>query len=83
MEDKLTLVFRRCTGRRPTAAEIAVLARGLKEQSAAFAENSAAARTWIDRADLSAAADREVPAMAGWIVVSHVLLNLDETLTIE
>ena len=32
VEDKLTLVFRRCTGRRPTAAEIAVL-RELPERT--------------------------------------------------
>ncbi|HYH69656.1 MAG TPA: DUF1553 domain-containing protein, partial [Urbifossiella sp.] len=72
--DPLTYGFRLVTARRPTAAELAVLADGYAADLARYrAAPDAAAR-------LAGAADAELAALT---LTANVLLNLDEVVTRE
>ncbi len=84
--ERLSYAFRQCVSRRPTSAEQKVLTALLTKQTARF--DSGELDPW-----LLAATDAEnkpqLPAgttpaqLAGWTVVSRVLLNLDETISKE
>jgi hypothetical protein len=71
---RLTYAFRRCVSRMPTPQESAELLGLLDRQTKRFAEGK------LKSADL---AGEDSPQLAGWTVVSRVLLNLDETITKE
>ena len=83
VKEKLTLAFRQCTGRLPNSAELMVLNGYLEAQTLVFSKTRRTARELIAREDILASPHLDLPALAGWVSVSHVLLNLDETLTIE
>jgi len=71
---RLTYAFRRCVSRMPTPQESAELLGLLDRQTKRFADGK------LKSADL---AGEDSPQLAGWTVVSRVLLNLDETITKE
>ncbi|MBI1322435.1 DUF1553 domain-containing protein [bacterium] len=83
---RATFAFRRCLARKPTAEEVAELVR-LKTESARSLQGDSA-RAW-KLAALDPAKPPQLPAemtaadLAGWVAVSRVLLNLDETITKE
>jgi mono/diheme cytochrome c family protein len=64
--------FRRCTGRRPTAAEKARLVKLVSD-----------VRQRYQRDPESAKKLAATPEQAAWVMVANVLLNLDETLNKE
>jgi hypothetical protein len=72
--EKLIHGFRTVTARRPSEKEIAALESLLRRSQTQYRAGPAAARK------LTAGGD---PAQAPWVVVSNVLLNLDEALTKE
>ena len=84
--DRLAYAFRRCTARRPTAAETDVLLELLAKEDQRIADG------WIDAKELAGLhGELKAPLPAGatprqlaaWTAVSRVLLNLDETITKE
>jgi hypothetical protein len=84
--ERLSYAFRRCTGRKPTAAEAAVLQSFLSKQTAKF--TAPEAKPW----DLAANDPAKPPALpvgvtppqaAAWTALARMLLNLDETITKE
>ncbi|TWU48802.1 Planctomycete cytochrome C [Rubripirellula tenax] len=82
--DRITLIFRYCTGRSPDADEAAVVARLLESQRQVFADESDAALSqWIgvrvERCRQLIGTDG--PELAAWMVVARTILNLDETIT--
>jgi hypothetical protein len=83
---RATYAFRRCLSRKPTQEEVAELVR-LKSESVKSL-NGNAAKAW-KLATVDAAKPPALPAgmtsadLAGWVAVSRVLLNLDETITKE
>jgi hypothetical protein len=75
--ERLDYAFRRCLSRKPEAMEAAELLGLLKRQMERFTSGR------LDPMDLaeSAPANATPAQVAGWTVVSRVLLNLDETIT--
>jgi hypothetical protein len=80
--ERLTYAFRLCVARKPSQAELEVLAEMLARQRRRFAvpgakpEELLAGRPELPRSVLPADA-------AAWVTVARVLLNLDETITRE
>ncbi len=79
-EDRLTLLFRRGTGRRPEPAELKTLHQGLSELRSRYraAPVDAEALLRADSDPLDAKLDRA--ELASWMLVASVVMNLDETL---
>ena len=76
--------FRLCTGREPTAAERAEILKLLQTRRAKLADG------WLNPREIISGDPAQLPELpsaatpqtaAAWILVSRVLLNLDETLT--
>ena len=82
-EERATYAFRACTGRAPKPAEVATILELLRSRDGRIAEG------WVPAREVSVGDAKlpELPAganprqLAGWTIVSRVLLNLDETLT--
>jgi hypothetical protein len=82
-EERAAYAFQACTGREPKSAEVATILELLRSRDARIAEG------WLPAREISAGEGKvpELPAgtnprqLAGWTIVSRVLLNLDETLT--
>jgi hypothetical protein len=84
--EKARFAFHRCLSRKPTADELAVLLQ-LKQETAQSLANDTA-KAWklaaVDTAKPPALPAEMKPAdLAGWVAVSRILLNLDETITKE
>jgi hypothetical protein len=79
--DRATHIFRRATGRRPSAGDLHTMRQGLERQRAYFARHA-------DRADrlLTVGAAPVEPSvdraeLAAWTMTANLLLNLDEVIT--
>ena len=84
--DKMTLAFRRCVSRKPTARESETLLALLDRETKRF--ESPGADPWsllsTDESARPKLPDGATPArLAAWTAVSRVILNLDETITKE
>ncbi len=84
--DRVSYAFRRCVGRKPNAEEAKVLLDLLERQIQKF--STAGADPWSLAADDPTNPPKlpegATPAsLAAWTAVGRVLLNLDETITIE
>jgi hypothetical protein len=79
---RLTLAFRRATGRAPGGAELAVLVRGLERYRKALRDDPEAARRLI-HTGASPAEDTDPAELAAYTAAAGVILNLDETITKE
>lgn len=75
--------FRRCTGRKPTPAELDSLLRFVAGQRAYFEDRTAAAVRVASADAANPLPDANLHAVAAWTMVARTLLNLDETLTRE
>jgi hypothetical protein len=82
-ESRLSLGFRRALARLPSAAELLVLKRGLERYTRVFEADEAAARSLLNVGE-SASDPRLNPAvLAAYTQTAGVILNLDETITLE
>jgi hypothetical protein len=81
--DRLTYGFRRATGRRPTEAELAVLAEGLSVDHQRYRGEPEAARKLIATGASPAPASLDAAELATYTLAANVLLNLDEVVTRE
>ncbi len=80
---RLTEAFRRCTSRRPTDAELAVLTRRLQALRGVFAKDEAAAKKLLTVGE-SQPSDKLAPSeLAAFTSLATLLLNLDETISKE
>jgi hypothetical protein len=79
-ECRISLAFRRCLVRSPTAAEHGELEVLLAQQRAAFAADSAAAQALVGG---SVPVGVALTDWAAWTAVARVLMNLDEFITRE
>jgi hypothetical protein len=82
-DQRLAWAFRRVTCRAATAAELAVLRKGLDRRLATYAADLPAAKKLLANGQSAAAGDLDPAQLAAWTVTANVLLNLDETVTRE
>ncbi|MFN7995566.1 MAG: PSD1 and planctomycete cytochrome C domain-containing protein [Bryobacteraceae bacterium] len=84
--ERVAYAFRLCTARKPTSAEADALLRFLGKEDARIGEG------WLSAGDitgLQAEAGAVLPPnstprqLAAWTLVARILLNLDETITME
>jgi hypothetical protein len=76
-------VFRLCTGRTPTSAELESLLQFWQEQYRYFEDRTAAALSVALPDTRKIPEDVNLHKVAAWAMVSRALLNLDETITKE
>lgn len=81
--ERLTLAFRLCTSREPTAAELPVLQRRLGQLRTLYAADAAAVDALLKVGETPV--DPSVPRadLAAWTSIGSLLMNLDETLSKE
>jgi hypothetical protein len=80
LESKLTHAFRRVLVRPPAAHELTRLAEFYAATERHFATHQDATAELLDAARLTVKEGAKPHNLAAWIIVSNVLLNLDETL---
>ena len=80
---KLAWTFRKVVRRDATAAELAVLRKGLDKRLATYAADATLAPKLLATGLSPAAADLDRNQLAAWTAMSNILLNLDETVTRE
>ncbi len=81
--ERLVYAFRRALARLPSAAELELLLRGLKRYQAVYRADPAAARELIGNGDSPADSSIDPGVLAAYMASAGVILNLDETITLE
>lgn len=82
-EDRLTYAFRRAIGRSPSPAELVVAVRGLDRYAAAFRADPSSAGDWIRHGERPVSGNFDPADLAAYTAAASVILNLDETLSLE
>jgi hypothetical protein len=80
---KLAWTFRKVVRRDATAAELAVLRKGLDKRLATYAADPTLAPKLLATGVSPAATDLDRNLLAAWTATANILLNLDETVTRE
>jgi Protein of unknown function (DUF1553)/Protein of unknown function (DUF1549)/Planctomycete cytochrome C len=80
---RLADLFLRCTGRRPEADETKLLLSRLAERKAHYAAKPDEAKRLLAIGASKPDAKLPVADLAAWSTVCSILLNLDETITVE
>ena len=80
---KLAWTFRKVVRRDATAAELAVLRKGLDKRLATYAADATLAPKLLAQGVSPVPADLDRNQLAAWTATANVLLNLDETVTRE
>lgn len=79
--ERLTFAFRSTVGRKPSDTEIARLKSHLKDYLEHFKESPEAATELLSVGESPADTNLEAKSVAAWTLISHLLLNLSETIT--
>ncbi|MEC7502202.1 MAG: PSD1 and planctomycete cytochrome C domain-containing protein [Planctomycetota bacterium] len=79
--ERITYAFRIVTGRRPTAAESAILLEEFNQRFAAFKIDPQTATQLLSVGDSEADSDLPTEELAAWTMVARLLFNLDEAIT--
>jgi hypothetical protein len=82
-DERLGFAFRRALARAPTAAELDVLRRGLERYIAAFRADKSAAEKLIQLGESPRDKQLDPALLAAYTAAAGVILNLDETITLE
>jgi hypothetical protein len=82
-DERIEYGFRLATGRRPTSTELATLTKGHAGYAATYGEDADAAAALVANGESPVPADISTDALAAYMPVAGLLLNLDETLTRE
>ena len=83
LDAKLAWTFRKVVRRDGTAAELAVLRKGLDKRLATYAADASLAPKLLAQGLSPIPADLDKGQLAAWTATANVLLNLDETVTRE
>jgi hypothetical protein len=81
--ERLNYGFRLATARKPGAAELDVLHRGLERYERTFRADPQSALKWIKEGETPATGDVDSIDLAAFAAAAGVLLNLDETISRE
>ena len=81
VEDRAAFAFRSALGRRPGASELAALARIYKEYVTEFKDSSGSAAKLLSVGESPRDQKLDANELAAWTMVTHLLLNLSETVT--
>lgn len=79
--ERLTFAFRSTVGRKPSETEIARLQNHLAEYLQHFQASPEAASQLLSVGESTSDDELEVKSVAAWTLISHLLLNLSETIT--
>ncbi|AMV39190.1 DUF1553 domain-containing protein [Planctomyces sp. SH-PL62] len=82
-EDRIAYAFRRATAREPNQNERRVLLAGLEHYLEAFRAEPEAAKALIGQGERPIPANLEPVELAAYSATAGVILNLDETITLE
>jgi hypothetical protein len=82
-EERITYAFRRATARKPSASELGVLKRGLERYRSVYRNDRDATRQLIHHGESSLDARVDDAELAAYTATASVILNLDETITLE
>ena len=78
---RLRWAFEECVARKPTDAELAVLAKSLERERSHYTTDPAAAKTYLANGESPRNEKIPEPEHAAWSQVAALLLNLSETVT--
>ena len=81
LSDRLTYAFRLLTGRKPTAKEIAILARLYDLEYQKFVKNPAKMKGWIQAGEYKLVGNQNPPALAAGAVVASTIMNSEAFIT--
>lgn len=81
--ERLESLFRRALGRRPTSHEATVLERGLRRHLAHYSADKDAAQKLISQGESPRDPSLDPARLAAFTAMASVILNLDETMTVE
>ncbi|MGO9923595.1 MAG: hypothetical protein ACLQIB_53945, partial [Isosphaeraceae bacterium] len=82
-DERIAFAFRRALARRPTAAELAVLRKGLDRYLAAFHSDRAPAGQLIHHGESEVDEKADAAELGAYAALAGVILNLDEAITLE
>ena len=82
-EERLKYAFRRSIARNPTAQELKVALRGLDRYRQSFRADPASAGEWLHHGENPTPANLDPLELAAYTATASVILNLDETITLE
>ena len=82
-EERITFAFRRALARSPTPRELDVLRRGLERYRKDFDNDKDAAAKLIQHGESPAGPQIDPVLLAAYTATASVILNLDETITLE
>ncbi len=82
-EARITYAFRRATGRSPSALEMAAAKRGLERYRQLYTVDRSAADQFVRTGESPVAAGLDPVELAACSATASVILNLDETITLE
>ncbi len=82
-EQRITFAFRRAISRAPSSRELEVLKRGFQRYYAVYQADRAAASRFVGHGDSPVDANLDQIELAAYTATASVLLNLDETITLE
>ena len=80
---RLETLFRRAVGRAPHPQELAVLERGLERRLAVYKADQDAAEKLINQGESPRVPGLDPARLAAFTATASVVLNLDETITVE
>ena len=81
VETRLIFAFRTATSRRPTDTEIQRLKQLLVEYQTIFEKSPEAAEAIISNGDSKPNGDVDPTELSAWTIITHLLLNLSETVS--
>jgi hypothetical protein len=82
-DERITFAFRRALARPPTLHELDVLKHGLERYRQSFKTNPQSAAQWIRHGESSVDTALDPAELAAYTATASVILNLDETITLE
>ncbi|ODU01649.1 MAG: hypothetical protein ABS79_01350 [Planctomycetes bacterium SCN 63-9] len=82
-ETRITYAYRRALARTPTAHELEILGKSLERYRQNYQSDPEAARKLIQHGESRVEANLDPAELAAYTAVAGVILNLDETVTLE